>query len=148
MDVILLEKVQNLGNLGDKVAVKAGFGRNFLIPQGKAVQATKENLAAFEARRAELEKAEAELLKAAEARADALSKLSVSISHQAGDEGKLFGSIGTAEIAETLTQQGVEVSKQEVRLPDGPLRTVGEHEVVIHLHTDVNSNVTIDVVAE
>lgn len=149
MEVILLEKVENLGNLGDKVKVKPGYGRNYLVPKGKASPATAANLEAFEARRAELEKASAEALAAAQQRADALEKLgTVTIARPAGDEGKLFGSVGTADISEALTAAGVEISKQEVRMPEGSLRQTGEYTVGIHLHTDIDSNVTVIIEAE
>ena len=149
MDVILLEKVQNLGNLGDKVSVRPGYGRNYLIPQGKAASATPVNLAKFEARRAELEKAATENLTAAEAREQALRALgSVTLTSKAGDEGKLFGSVGTVDIIEALAKAGVKVEKQEIRMPHGPLRTLGEHEVAIHLHTDINVSIKIIVTPE
>ncbi|THB72807.1 MAG: 50S ribosomal protein L9 [Gammaproteobacteria bacterium] len=148
MEVILLSKVENLGNLGDKVKVKAGYGRNFLIPQGKAKPATAENVAEFEARRAELEKAAAEALAAAEARKEKLTDLTVTIASKAGDEGKLFGSIGPADIVSAVADAGVEIEKQEVRLPEGPLRTTGEFEVGLHLHTDVDAAINVVVVAE
>jgi len=148
MNVILLERVQNLGNLGDQVNVKAGYGRNFLIPQGKAVSATKDNVAKFEARRAELEKAAAEKLAAAEARKVTLDALEVTITQQAGDEGKLFGSVGTHDIADAITAAGVEVSRAEVRLPEGSLRQVGEYEIDLDLHSDVTATVKVNVVAE
>ncbi|MBF0254895.1 MAG: 50S ribosomal protein L9, partial [Gammaproteobacteria bacterium] len=138
MEVILLKKVENLGNLGEKVMVKAGYGRNFLLPTGAAVAATEENLKAFEARRAELEKNAVESLQAAETRKAKLESIgSITISAKAGDEGKLFGSIGTADIAAACTQAGVEVSKKEVRLPEGPFHNIGSYEIVLHLHTDV-----------
>ena len=140
MEVILLEKVANLGNLGDKVKVKAGYGRNYLLPQGKATAATEANLAAFEARRAELERVAAERQAAAEARAARLVELAeVSIAATAGEEGKLFGSIGTNDIAEAVTAAGVELAKSEVRLPNGTIRQIGEYEVVLHLGTDVET---------
>ncbi len=148
MDVILLEKVRNLGNLGDKVAVKAGYGRNFLIPQGKAVPATKSNVEAFEARRAELEKQATEALAAAQARAEKLEGLTVTITGNAGDEGKLFGSIGTADIADAVTAAGVELSKAEVRMPEGAIRAIGEYDVAVHLHVDVDATVKVVVAAE
>ncbi len=149
MEVILLENIVNLGSLGDKVDVKAGYGRNFLVPQGKAVPATAANVAEFEARRADLEAAAAEQLAAAEKRAEALNALElVTIAANAGDEGKLFGSIGTRDIAEALTQAGCEVDKAEVRLPEGALREVGEYEVSIQVHGDVTAMVNIAVVAE
>ncbi len=149
MDVILLDKVTGLGELGDKVSVKAGYGRNFLIPTGKAVPATKENLVEFEKRRAELEKQAAEKLAAAQARKDAIENLGqVTIAHKAGDEGKLFGSVGTSDIARACGEAGVEVAKAEIRLPEGPMRTTGEFEVILHLHPDVNAALKVVVVAE
>ncbi|MDI9246204.1 50S ribosomal protein L9 [Marinobacter sp. CHS3-4] len=148
MDVILLEKVANLGSLGDKVKVKAGYGRNFLLPYGKAVPATADNLKAFEERRAELEKAAAEKLAAAQARGEALNGASVTITSKAGEEGKLFGSIGVRDIADAITAAGTEVEKSEVRLPEGPLRVVGEYEIELQLHSDVSVTINLAVVAE
>lgn len=148
MDVILLEKVANLGSLGDKVKVKAGYGRNFLLPYGKAVAATADNLKAFEERRAELEKAAAEKLAAAQARGEALEGASVTITSKAGEEGKLFGSIGVRDIADAITATGTDVEKSEVRLPEGPLRVVGEYEIELQLHSDVTVNINLAVVAE
>jgi large subunit ribosomal protein L9 len=148
MEVILLEKIANLGNLGDKVAIKAGYGRNYLIPQGKAVSATPEKVKEFEARRAELEKVAADKLAAAQARAEALAKLKVTIAHKAGEEGRLFGSVGTHTIADAITALGVEVAKHEVRLPHGVIRHLGSFDVDIHLHTDVNAKVAVEIVAE
>ena len=148
MEVILLEKIGKLGNLGDKVAVKAGYGRNFLIPQGKAVPATEANVAKFEERRAELEAAAAEALAAANARAEALNEKEVTIVSKAGDEGKLFGSIGTKDIADAITAAGAEVEKSEVRLPEGALRNIGEYEIAIQLHSEVTATITLTVVAE
>lgn len=148
MDVILLEKVRNLGNLGDKVSVKSGYGRNFLIPQNKAVPATASNVASFEARRAELEREASELLSAAQMRAEKLEALSVTIVGNAGDEGKLFGSIGTADVAAAVTAAGVELSKAEVRMPEGAIRAIGEYSVAVHLHVDVDSSVSVIVTAE
>ena len=149
MEVILLENIGNLGGLGDKVDVKAGYGRNFLIPQGKAVPATRDNIAEFEPRRAELEAAAAATLAAAEKRAEALNALQpISIGANAGEEGKLFGSVGTRDIAEALTAAGCEVDKSEVRLPEGPLRELGEFDVDIQVHGDVTATVVIAVVAE
>jgi large subunit ribosomal protein L9 len=147
MEIILLEKITNLGNLGDKVNVKSGYARNFLLPQGKATMATAENVAAFEARRAELEKQAAEKKAYAESRAAELAELEVTITATAGDEGKLFGSIGTHDIADALTASGVEVAKSEVRLPNGTIRQVGEYDVAVHLHTDVEATVRVVVVA-
>lgn len=148
MDVILLEKVGKLGGLGDQVSVKAGYGRNFLIPFGKAVSATKSNVESFNAKRAELEKAAAEKLATAEARATKLNELKVSIEANAGDEGKLFGSIGTRDIADAIIAAGVEVEKSEVRLPNGAVRELGEFEIAIQLHSDVTATITLIVVAE
>ena len=139
MEVILLEKIANLGDLGEKVNIKAGYGRNYLIPQGKAVAATEEKIKEFEARRAELEKQAAEKLAAAQARAEAIGKLEITITHKAGEEGKLFGSIGTHDIAEAITTAGAAVEKSEVRMPDGVIRQIGEYEIDINLHTDVKA---------
>ena len=147
MEIILLEKITNLGNLGDKVSVKSGYARNFLLPQGKATRATAENVAAFEARRAELEKLAAEKKAYAESRAAELAELEVTITATAGDEGKLFGSIGTHDIADALTASGVEVAKSEIRLPNGAIRLVGEYDVAVHLHSDVDATVRVVVVA-
>ncbi len=147
MEIILLEKITNLGNLGDKVNVKSGYARNYLLPQAKATMATAENVAAFEARRAELEKLAAEKRAYAESRAAQLSELEVTLTAVAGDEGKLFGSIGTADIAEALTASGVEVAKSEVRLPNGTIRQVGEYDVSVHLHSDVEAVVKLIVAA-
>ncbi len=148
MNVILLEKVGKLGTIGDQVSVKAGFGRNFLIPQGKAIPATASNVAEFEARRAELEAAAAEKKSAAEARAAQLVELTVTIAANAGDEGKLFGSLGTRDIAEAITAAGVAVAKSEVKLPEGTLREVGEYEIDVQLHSEVTQAVKLVVVAE
>ena len=148
MEVILLEKVGKLGGLGDQVTVKAGFGRNFLLPYGKAVMATEANIAEFEARRAELEAQAAEIKAAAEARAADLEEIELSIAAKAGDEGKLFGSIGTRDLAEAISSAGIDVAKSEVRLPEGPIRTVGEFDVAIQLHSDVTTAVRIIVEAE
>ena len=149
MEVILLENIGNLGGLGDKVDVKAGYGRNYLVPQGKAVPATRSNIAEFETRRAELEAAAAAALSAAEQRAEAINALQpVTIGANAGDEGKLFGSVGTRDIADAVTAAGCEVDKAEVRLPEGPLRELGEFEVDIQVHGDVTATVVIAVVAE
>lgn len=149
MDVILLEKIDNLGGLGDKVNVRAGYGRNFLIPTGKAVAATKKNLEEFQARRAELEKQAAKLLAQAQARKVEIEALgTISISRNAGDEGRLFGSVGTGDIADAVTAAGVELAKREVRLPEGPFHVTGEFDVQLHLHTDVNATLKLAVVAE
>ena len=148
MQVILLDRVGKLGDLGDQVSVKAGFGRNYLIPYGKAVLATATNIADFEVRRAELEKAAAEKRAAAEARALQLASLSITFEANAGDEGKLFGSIGTRDIADKITAAGVAVNKSEVRLPTGVIREIGEFEVAIQLHSEVTQIVRLTVVAE
>jgi large subunit ribosomal protein L9 len=149
MEVILLENISNLGALGDKVNVKAGFGRNYLVPQGKAVPATASNIAEFEARRAELEAAAAATLAAAETRAEAINALGlISIAANAGEEGKLFGSVGTRDIAEAITAAGCEVDKSEVRLPEGALRDLGEYEIAIQVHGDVFAAVAIAVIPE
>ena len=149
MEVILLENIGSLGDLGDKVDVKAGFGRNYLIPQGKAVPATADNIAQFEARRAELEAAAAETLATAEARGEAINGLGlITIPANAGEEGKLFGSIGTRDIADAVTAAGVEIDKSEVRLPEGALRELGEYEVAVQVHGDVTAMVAIAVVPE
>lgn len=148
MDVILLEKVANLGNLGDKVTIKSGYGRNYLVPQGKAVPATAAKVAEFEARRAELEKAAVEKLNAAQARANALSKLSVVITHKAGDEGRLFGSIGTHNIAEAISKAGVAIEKHEIRLPHGAIRHLGDFEIDVAFHTDVVTKITVKIAPE
>ena len=146
MEIILLQKVDNVGVIGDRVRVKSGYARNYLIPQGKATLATPENIAKFESRRAELEAKAAAELAAAQARAKKLEGLVLKIEMQSGAEGKLFGSVGTVDIAEEIGKRGVEVERSEVRLPSGPLRVVGEHDVELHLHTDVN--VPIKVVVE
>ena len=148
MEVILLEKVENLGNLGDKVKVKPGYGRNFLIPSGKATAATAENVAAFEERRAELEKQAAEALATAEARKASLEGKTITITAKAGEEGKLFGSIGPADIADAICATGVEVEKKEVRMPEGPLRNTGDFAIQIHLHSDVDVDITVSIAAE
>lgn len=149
MQVILLDKIGNLGSLGDTVNVKSGYARNFLIPQGKAVMATKANVAMFESRRAELEAKVAEQLVAAQTRADQVNALeAVVIASKAGDEGKLFGSIGTRDIADAITAAGVKVSKSEVRLPEGALRNVGAYEVSVQLHSEVFATAKVQVVAE
>lgn len=148
MEVILLEKIRRLGDLGEKVRVKPGFGRNFLIPHGKAIPATPENIAKFEARRAELEKAKADTLAIATARAEKLNALSITLRRRAGSEGKLFGSVGTVDIAEAAVAAGVELHKHEVKLPDGPYRSVGEFEVGLNLHADVDARLRLAIVAE
>ena len=149
MEVILLEKVANLGDLGDKVTVKSGYGRNYLVPGKKAVPATQENVKVFEARRAELEKAAAEALAAAQARGEKLAALeNVVIKSNAGDEGKLFGSVSVADIADAVTAAGVEISKSEVSMPEGPIRMIGEYDIDVHLHTDVAETIKVVVEAE
>ncbi len=148
MEVILLEKIANLGSLGDKVSVKAGYGRNFLVPFGKAVPATRDNLVAFESRRTELEKAATDKLTSATARASEMAEIELTLTAKAGDEGKLFGSIGSRDLAEAITSAGVKVNKSEIRLPEGPIRAVGEYDVAIQLHTDVAANIKVFVEAE
>jgi large subunit ribosomal protein L9 len=148
MDLILLQKVQSLGDLGDLVTVKAGFGRNYLVPTGKAVPATKDNLAQFEARRAELEVAAKESLGQAEARQSGLAELVIELTANASEEGSLYGSIGPREIAAAVSDLGHEISKSEVIMGKGPLRTVGEFDVVVHLHADVESIVKVIITPE
>lgn len=148
MNVILLEKINRLGQLGDQVSVKAGFGRNFLIPQGKALPATESNVKMFEGRRADLEAAAAESLGAATARAEGLNDKEVVIVRKAGEEGRMFGSVSNGDIAEALTAAGAKVEKREVRMPEGAIRELGEYDIDIHLHTDVNVTVKIIVEAE
>lgn len=148
MQIILLEKVGNLGNLGDVVKVKDGFGRNFLIPQGKAKRATEANKAEFAARRVELEKQQAAILAAAQARGEKLNGYVVAVTQKAGVDGRLFGSVTNGDIAEALIAQGFEVVKAEVRLPNGPLKTIGDHVVTLALHHDVTVDVTVSVTAE
>lgn len=148
MELILLQKVANLGNIGDRVKVKSGYGRNFLLPQGKATVATPDNIAKFEARRAELEKAAQDELKGAQARASKLEGYKLSLSAKAGGEGKLFGSIGTSDIAEALNKAGHKIERAEVRLPQGPIRQAGEHTVQLHLHTDVTIDLPVVIVPE
>jgi len=148
MDVILLQKVENLGGLGDVVSVKAGYGRNFLIPTGRAASATEANMAELEERRAELEKAAADKLSAAEKRKAKLDGMAVTVACKAGDEGRLFGSVGAADIAKAATEAGAGLDKHEVRLPEGPFRIIGEFEVVVHLHSDVDATLKLTVIAE
>ena len=148
MEVILLQKIANLGDIGDRVKVKPGFGRNYLLPVRKATLATPENIAKFESRRAELEARAATELKSAQDRAAALEGFKLSITAKAGNEGKLFGSIGTADIAEACQAAGHKIERSEVRLPGGPIRTVGEHVITLHLHSDVDVQVPLTVVAE
>ena len=148
MQVILLEKIHRLGNLGDKVNVAPGYGRNFLIPTRKAVPATAANVAKFEEQRVGLERVQADALGRAQARAAQLTDMMVTIAAKAGAEGKLFGSVGTLDIAAALVAQGVEAEKREVRLPDGPLREIGDFDVEIHLHDDVNATVKVKIVPQ
>ncbi|MEO8063197.1 MAG: 50S ribosomal protein L9 [Pseudomonadota bacterium] len=148
MDVILLTKVANLGTIGDRVKVKSGYGRNFLLPKGKATLATPDNVKRFEARRAELEKAARDQFQDAESRQAAFKEFKLLITAKAGTEGKLFGSIGTADIAEACTKAGHKVSRSEVRLPTGPLRTVGEHTIALHLHTDIDVQLPVVITGE
>lgn len=148
MQVILLENVTNVGKLGDLVNVKAGYARNYLVPQGKATIATKENIAKFEERRTELEKMSADKLQAAQARAKEIEGQAIEIASRASDEGKLFGSVGVFEIADAFTEKGLDINKSEVRLPEGPLKELGEHEVEIAIHSEVIFNVTVNIIAE
>ncbi len=147
MELILLQKVKNLGNLGDKVNVKPGYGRNFLVPQGKAAPATAENLAQFEQRRADYEAKANQQLAGAEARKAALESASVTLTAHASPEGKLFGSVGPRDIAEAFTEAGHALGKSEVILTDGPIRNVGEYEVPVHLHADVHTTIKVIVAA-
>ena len=148
MEVILLQKIANLGDIGDRVKVKPGFGRNFLLPGGKATLATPENVAKFETRRAELEAKAASDLATARSRAESLKDFRLAIAAKAGSEGKLFGSIGTTDIAEACQQAGHAIERAEVRLPGGPIRAVGEHTITLHLHSDVDVEVPLTVTAE
>jgi large subunit ribosomal protein L9 len=148
MEVILLQKIANLGNIGDRVKVKPGYGRNFLLPQGKAALATAANLAKFEESRAELEKQAADQLESARLRAGQLEGFSLKLTAKAGNEGKLFGSIGTSDIAEACTREGIRIERSEVRLPAGPIRLVGEHQVKLHLHSDIEIDLPVTVLAE
>ena len=148
MEIILLETIDRLGGLGDMVNVRPGFARNYLLPQGKAKLATAENIAEIEARRAELEKQQADVLAAAKARAEKLDGLEVSISAKSGGEGKLFGSITNANITEAISEKGIEVEKSEVRMPEGPIRMAGEYDITLHLHAEVNATVKLTVIGE
>ena len=148
MELILLEKVLNLGDLGDKVNVKPGYGRNFLVPSGKAVPATKANIAEFEARRAELEKAAKEKLSSAEDRLKALEGVEINLVANASEEGKLYGSIGPREIADEVSKTGLNLEKSEVIMGEGPIRYTGEHDVLVHLHADVETTIKVTVDAE
>ncbi len=148
MEVILLDKVENLGGIGDKVKVKPGYARNYLLPQGKATRATAENIAEFEARRAELEAKAAAVITEAKARAEKIDGLKLVLTAKVGSEGKLFGSIGPVDIAEAAELAGVTIERSELRLAEGPLRSVGEHEVEVHLHAEVSVPITVTIEAE
>jgi large subunit ribosomal protein L9 len=148
MELILLQKVANLGNIGDRVRVKSGYGRNFLLPAGKATLATAENIRRFETRRAELLARANDELSQATIRAEAFKDFKLTIKAKAGTEGRLFGSVGTADIAEHSTKAGYALARSEVRLPGGPLRAVGEHNVQLHLHADINIELPVVIVAE
>ncbi len=148
MNVILLDKVENLGAIGDLVSVKPGYGRNFLLPQGKAALATRENIAEFEARRVDLEKSAAVDMSAARARADLVDGMELVIPANVGSEGKLFGSVGPIDIAEAFAKVGVEVARSEIRMPDGPIHEVGDFTIGLHLHSEVNADVVVKVVAD
>lgn len=148
MEVILLEKIDNLGSIGDRVKVRSGYGRNYLLPKGKAALATPGNIAVFEARRVELEEKQADERAAARARSTRIQELTLQLQAKAGLEGKLFGSIGTIDIAGACVAAGVPVERSEVRLPDGPIRVLGEYEIEIHLHADVNVKIRVEVVAD
>lgn len=148
MEIILLEKVANLGALGDRVKVKPGYARNYLIPRGKATEATATNIARFEARRAELERIAAEALANAKVRAEHLAELIVTLSVKTGSEGRLFGSVGAADIANAVSAAGIELEKYEVRLPAGSIRQIGEYDVDLHLHNEVKTQIRVNVIAE
>ena len=148
MEIILLESIDRLGGLGDLVNVRPGFARNYLLPKGKAKLATAANIAEIAERRAELEKHEAEVLKAAKARAQQLEGLEISIAAKSGGEGKLFGSVTNANITEAVNEKGVELEKSEVRMPEGPIRLAGEYDIDLHLHTDVNATIKLTVIGE
>ena len=148
MNVILLEKVHKLGELGDQVRVKAGYGRNYLIPGGKAVPATPDNIARFERRRAELQQRQQQARASATVRAEKLNAMALTLPWPAGPEGKLFGSVGAPDIAEAVTAAGVELTRQEIRLPDGPLKSTGEYEIPARLHTEVSATIKVNVVPD
>ena len=148
MNVILLDSVENLGAIGDMVTVKAGYGRNFLLPTGKAALATKDNIAEFESRRGDLEKASAEEVAAAKARAELVQGMELIIPANVGSEGKLFGSVGPIDIAEAFAKVGVEAARSEIRMPDGPIHEVGDFTIGLHLHSEVNVDITVKVVAD
>lgn len=148
MEVILLKKVDHLGGLGEKVSVRPGYGRNYLIPSGYAVPATEANLKEFEQRRADLEKEAADSLAAAESRREALDGRTVTVARKAGDEGKLFGSVGTQDIAAAVQEMGIALERQEVRLPEGPFRAAGEYQVTLHLHAEVDATIKLEIIPE
>jgi large subunit ribosomal protein L9 len=148
MEIILLQKVANLGQIGDRVKVKPGYARNYLVPTGRATVATAANIAKFEAQRAELEAKASQELAAAQARAAKLENFKLELKAKSGTEGKLFGSIGTSDIAEAAVKAGQPISRSEVRMPNGPIRVTGEHQVQVHLHTDVDVTLTVNIVAE
>lgn len=148
MEVILLEKIQKLGELGDKVTVRPGYGRNFLIPKHKAVPATAENLARFEEQRADLESVQADAYARADARAEKLRDMEITIMANAGSEGKLFGSVGAADIADAANASGAEVEKREIRLPEGPLREIGDYDIEVHLNADVTVTIKVKVIPD
>lgn len=148
MEVILLEKVKHLGSLGDKVTIKAGYGRNYLIPKKKALPATPENLAEFEKRRTQLERQQKDTFERAKSRAEQLQEMTVVVASKVGLEGKLFGSVSAADIAYALNEAGIDIKRQEVRLPQGPIRYVGDYEVIIHLHAEVDAKLKVKVIAE
>jgi large subunit ribosomal protein L9 len=148
MEIILLESIDRLGGLGDQVNVRPGFARNYLLPKGKAKLATAANIAEIAERRAELEKHEAEMLKAAKARAEQLEGLEISIAAKSGGEGKLFGSVTNANITEAVNEKGIELEKSEVRMPEGPIRLAGEYDIDLHLHTEVNATIKLTVIGE
>lgn len=148
MEIILLETIDRLGGLGDLVNVRPGFARNYLLPKGKAKLATAENIAEIAERRAELEKHEADMLKAAKARADQLEGLEISITAKSGGEGKLFGSVTNANITEAVNEKGIELEKSEVRMPEGPIRLAGEYDIDLHLHAEVNATIKLTVIGE
>jgi large subunit ribosomal protein L9 len=148
MEVILLEKVSNLGSLGEQVRVKSGYGRNYLIPKGKAVPATKPNIEKFESQRADLELAQADVFGKATARAESFAGLSITLKRKAGPEGKLYGSVGTVDISQAVTETGIVLEKNEVRLPDGPFRHIGDFDVEVNLHADITASIRINIVPE
>lgn len=148
MEIILLETIDRLGSLGDLVKVRAGFARNYLLPQGKAKLATAENIAEIEAHRAELEKQQAAVLVAAKTRAEQLEGLEVSIAAKSGGEGKLFGSITNANITDAINEKGIDVEKSEIRMPEGPIRVAGEYDIDVHLHAEVNATIKLIVIGE